>query len=356
MCGLYGFISANNKRKFNANTLMRAMGVAAQVRGTHATGTAYVDNVGSLQIHKDALPAAEFGFAIPVTASAAIGHTRYTTQGSEKQNFNNHPFPSRLGMYALAHNGVLDNDKDIQEDNIDIFPATPILTDTYAAVQLLDKYLDSGCSYNDAIIKMAEEVSGMFAFTMLSIDGTLHIVRNDSPVYLTHYNGTYLYGSTEEIVKAGMRAAKLKIANFVEIVVPEGTIIEISASGELSSKTFEVNWNYYNVASLNWEKYSAAGGSKWKPKFNNKFNRYDIWDTLLEDTRYYVHEIEILMDYHGEDEVEEHYYKHGDVDTLLYDALRDYVWDQKRKATAARKVFQLAEGTAVVDGEKVGSV
>ena len=40
-----------------------------------------------------------------------MGHTRFTTQGSEKQNYNNHPFYGQADKeFALAHNGVLYND------------------------------------------------------------------------------------------------------------------------------------------------------------------------------------------------------------------------------------------------------
>ena len=57
---------------------------------------------------------------------AVIGHTRFTTQGSEKRNCNNHPFEGRCGTesFALAHNGVLYNDRELRREQH--LPPTPI--------------------------------------------------------------------------------------------------------------------------------------------------------------------------------------------------------------------------------------
>jgi len=79
-------------------------------------------------------------FHLPLGVHYVIGHTRMTTQGSEKQNCNNHPFRGLAGRdkFALAHNVVLCNDHILQK--VHHLPATPIKTDSYAAVQLLEKY------------------------------------------------------------------------------------------------------------------------------------------------------------------------------------------------------------------------
>ena len=68
-----------------------------------------------------------------------MGHTRMTTQGSEKRNYNNHPFLGQAGgqRFALAHNGVLHNDKTLRRSLK--LPQTKIQTDSYTAVQLIEK-------------------------------------------------------------------------------------------------------------------------------------------------------------------------------------------------------------------------
>ena len=97
-----------------------------------------------------------------------------TTQGSPKKNYNNHPFLGRTkdGYFALAHNGVLYNDMKLKES--EELPNTCIETDSYIAVQLLEKY---GELSFETIAKMSEAVIGSFVFTMLTDDNTLYISK-----------------------------------------------------------------------------------------------------------------------------------------------------------------------------------
>ena len=55
---------------------------------------------------------------IPNGVNAVMGHTRMTTQGNAQFNQNNHPFLGHAdgSSFALAHNGVLWNDKDLRMD------------------------------------------------------------------------------------------------------------------------------------------------------------------------------------------------------------------------------------------------
>jgi len=68
-----------------------------------------------------------------------MGHTRHSTQGDKKRNYNNHPFMGRCQNrhFALAHNGVLINEEELKRKFH--LPRTQIETDSYVAVQLLQK-------------------------------------------------------------------------------------------------------------------------------------------------------------------------------------------------------------------------
>ena len=70
-------------------------------------------------------------FKIPGDATCILGHTRMTTQGSEKVNHNNHPFISKVKghEFALAHNGVLYNDIELRMT--ERLPDTFIETDSF---------------------------------------------------------------------------------------------------------------------------------------------------------------------------------------------------------------------------------
>lgn len=109
MCCLFGLIdyrhSLTVKQK---NRILSALAVAAEARGTDATGIAY-NSGGKLRIYKRPWPAHYMRFRVPEDTAVVMGHTRMTTQGSEHRNSNNHPFPGKAGTkgFALAHNGKL---------------------------------------------------------------------------------------------------------------------------------------------------------------------------------------------------------------------------------------------------------
>ena len=248
MCAIFGFLDYG--KKVSANTLkrlLRALSVAAESRGTDATGISYVNN-GDIVTFKKAKPAHKVKLYFPKGSTAVIGHTRFTTQGSEKHNYNNHPFKGSTDThsFALAHNGVLYNDSELRREKA--LPDTQIETDTYIAVQLLEheNIVDS-----NSIKSMAEAVRGSFVFTILRDDNTLFLVKGDNPITLIHFPeyGLYVYASTTAILNSAMKAVKFSgLCN--EVKVNDGDIIRIDSDGKLSLSTFEKKIQNYNMR--NW--------------------------------------------------------------------------------------------------------
>lgn len=145
MCGLFGFLKYGNV-KIGVSTITEALAVQSTVRGTHAAGVAYNDG---MKIVKQPESALHMDFWFP-NACALIGHTRHATQGSIEQNYNNHPFGGSAGRseFALAHNGVLINDKALRESLT--LPKTKIETDSYImriVVALIDAALKAVLDY-----------------------------------------------------------------------------------------------------------------------------------------------------------------------------------------------------------------
>ena len=196
MCCLFGIIDYG--RSFSGKQKAKMLSVLAkecEVRGTDATGIAYLYNNG-IQVYKRPWPARRMRFRIPNEVSVVMGHTRMTTQGSAKKNQNNHPWLGHVpgGEFALAHNGVLYNDTILRRTCQ--LPKTNVETDSYVAVQLIEKKKALDFS---SLRYMAETVEGSFCFTVLDEKNQLWLVKGDNPLCLYHYPklGLYLYASTE---------------------------------------------------------------------------------------------------------------------------------------------------------------
>lgn len=253
MCAVFGYLDYKGKVS-NAilKKLIQNLSIAAEVRGTDATGISYV-NHGKVVTFKKAKPAHKVKLYFPKNTRAVIGHTRMTTQGSEKYNYNNHPFDGRCGTetFALAHNGVLYNDAEWKAKYH--LPKTPIETDSYVAVQLLEQKKQL---HAESIKKMEELVNGSFVFTILRNDNTLFLVKGNNPLTLYHFPALelYVYASTKSILDNALQQVNLSDKCF-EIDVSEGEIVEIASSGNLSKTTFAMQnsvFSPYNWDNLNW--------------------------------------------------------------------------------------------------------
>ena len=252
MCCLFGFIDyAGALSVTQKSRLIRELSIAAEVRGTDATGIAYNTSRG-LQIYKRPLAAHRLHLRIPAEAHVVMGHTRMTTQGSAKKNYNNHPFFGCVKgkRFALAHNGVLWNDRGLRHTKH--LPKTKIQTDSYVAVQLLEqqKALDF-----DSLAKMAEQVEGSFSFAVLDEQDVLWIVKGDSPLSIAHFPavGVYAYASTAEILNKALARCGNWLGRGEKVDIAMGDIVKIDSNGRITRGTFDASkfyrssWGYWDT-------------------------------------------------------------------------------------------------------------
>ena len=249
MCGLFGMMDCGNgltaKEK---NRILRILAQESEVRGTDASGIAY-NNAEQLTVYKRPRAGGKLHIKVPEHTKAIIGHTRMTTQGEAKNNYNNHPFRGKVGEtgFALAHNGVIYNDLILKatED----LPTTKIETDSYAIVQLLEK--EESLDFA-SIRKAAELLEGIFTITILDDRDNIFFVKGENPLCLYYYpeRNIYLYTSTEEIMQKALKRLDLNLGRVQKIVVKEGEILRIDSRGERTAETFDPlkAYGYYGLS------------------------------------------------------------------------------------------------------------
>ena len=307
MCSLFGWLDYQGIVPYRVKKkLTQALANAAEERGTDAAGISYVHG-NDVVIFKRPKPAHKLHFSIPERTVAVMGHTRMTTQGDEKHNYNNHPFPGFAGdtAFAFAHNGVLWNDKELRKEKA--LPDTHIETDSYVAVQLLQQSdkLDFG-----SLKEMAETVEGNFTFTVLDQNNNLYIIKGSNPMCLLHFPalGIYIYTSTESIMKNALKRVGLHKFAYERVQTDEGDILRIDKTGVIERAEFEPR--------LFRSRY--GGWHDWEAEY------YSVHEELLlaycgcygVDTS----DVELLLEYgYTCDEIEEMLADHD----LLNEALRD---------------------------------
>ena len=243
MCAIFGLLDyKGGLTAAQRQRLVKALGTAAEVRGTDATGIAFFQR-NRLCIQKAAKPAHKMRYRIPAETRVIMGHTRMTTQGSAKKNQNNHPFPGKAGgmAFALAHNGVLVNDRELRHTNK--LPDTNIETDSYIAVQLMEQQKE--LTFH-SLQKMAETVEGSFVFTVLNQDNNVYFIKGTNPLTIYHYPnpGLYLYASTEPILFSALAAVGMEHTEPEVIEPEEGTILMIDHAGQQTWSQFNLMGDY----------------------------------------------------------------------------------------------------------------
>ena len=262
MCCLFGLYDYRKtlSRKQKAQ-IVTALSMAAEDRGTDATGIAY-NASGRLCVFKRPLPAHLMWFRIPKDSNVIMGHTRMTTQGNEVYNQNNHPFPGTAGKteFALAHNGVLWNDKILRKSWE--LPETNVETDSYIAVQLLE--LAGDISF-ESLRQTAEELEGSFTITVLTDRDELYFMKGDNPLCLYHYEklGIYLYASTEGILKKAIKKIPFRLGRASKVTTYSGQLLQINPDGTLDRSFFNDD-KLYETSSRSWSPWQGIS-SFWNP-------------------------------------------------------------------------------------------
>lgn len=250
MCCLFGLVDPQQRFTGKQKSkMLHALATASEARGTDATGVAYNTEHG-LCISKYPIPGHRFRFRVQDDATVAMGHTRMTTQGDEKQNFNNHPFYGTVGdmPFALAHNGMIHNDWELHRTYC--LPKTKVATDSYVAVQLLEQRDDLSF---ESLAFAAEQLEGSFTLTLLDREDNLHIIKGNNPMTIYHFksSGLYLYASTEDILKTALLCIPYRLGEFVPVHVTTGEILQISSTGKQrrgkfdDSKLYRHHWAPY---------------------------------------------------------------------------------------------------------------
>lgn len=283
MCCLFGII--DYKQSLSAKQLNKMVSIlskACEARGTDATGISYNYN-NKLCIFKRPLAAHRIKYRIPEGVHYVMGHTRMTTQGNEKFNYNNHPFLGKADNtdFALAHNGVLYNDYHLQLS--EHLPETKIETDSYVAVQLIEKKrtLDT-----DSLKFMADSLEGSFTITVMDEDNNIHFVKGDNPMCLVHFEdlGIYIYASTDEILMKALQKMPVSFGKGKKVDIVCGDILSIDKRGRQSYSKFNTeNLDGFSYASYIWR--SSVPRCETKPKIYSSYHE-EYLDRLKTEAEY----------------------------------------------------------------------
>ena len=226
MCGIVGYVGAQQAAPILLDGLRRL-----EYRGYDSAGMAVCGPEGlrvckakgRLQVLAELT---EEGRAMPGTLG--VGHTRWATHG-EPNDVNAHPQVSRSGLFAVVHNGIIENYAVLRERLEKKGYVFRSQTDTEVVAQLLEDYYVASRDLFEAVNDMLSVVEGAYALGIVCRDAPdrLIAVRKDAPLLLGYGEGenfiasdvTALLPYTRDVVYmddgelAGVTAGGIRIYN-----------------------------------------------------------------------------------------------------------------------------------------------
>jgi len=125
-----------------------------------------------------------------LTGTLGVGHTRWATHG-EPNDINAHPQVSQSGLFAVVHNGIIENYALLRAQLTAKGYAFRSETDTEVVAQLLDYYYAASRDVFEAVNSMLSAVEGAYALGIVCADAPDRLIaaRKDAPLLLGYGDG-----------------------------------------------------------------------------------------------------------------------------------------------------------------------
>ena len=188
MCGIVGYVGTQEAAPILLDGLRRL-----EYRGYDSAGMAVCGPEG-LQVCKtrgrlQALAdLTEEGRTL--TGTLGVGHTRWATHG-EPNDINAHPQVSQSGLFAVVHNGIIENYALLRAQLTAKGYSFRSETDTEVVAQLLDYYYAASRDVFEAVNSMLSAVEGAYALGIVCADAPDRLIaaRKDAPMLLGYGDG-----------------------------------------------------------------------------------------------------------------------------------------------------------------------
>ena len=177
-----------------------------------------------------------------IVGESGVGHTRWATHGAPTDE-NAHPHLSNTGLFAVVHNGIIENYTQLREELVSNGFVFHSETDTEVVANLLDMYYEG--DLKKAVMKTASRLVGSYALGVICSDypDKIFAVREQSPLILGVGVGENFFASdVTALVNNTRNIIYLEDGEFAEIV-PECITVFDCTGREIHKKVSRVVWD-----------------------------------------------------------------------------------------------------------------
>ena len=178
-------------------------------------------------------------------SKVGIAHTRWATHGTVTQN-NTHPFSSCDKSFAVVHNGIISNYRDLREMLLREGHRFVSETDTEVIPHLLEKFFRADHDVESALRKTLASLDGTFALACLCVHqpGQIFCAKRESPLMLGIGDETKFVGSDlNSFIDFTKNAVIIEDGEYA-ILSKDSYIVKNRVTGEEIPKTvMKIEWD-----------------------------------------------------------------------------------------------------------------
>lgn len=240
MCGIVGYIGFENAADFMLEGLSKL-----EYRGYDSAGIAVIgpDNVIKVQKKVGRLANLEAVVkADPNTGHVGIGHTRWATHG-RPSDMNAHPHTDAKGLFAVVHNGIVENYLPIKEELIAKGYEFKSETDTEVVAHLLADLYDG--DFEGTVRRMLDRIEGSYSLVITCADDPSRIIctKQDNPLVIGLGKGENFIASDIPAIINRTRDTYILNDGEVAIVTADSVAISDRAGHPIEKEIYHVTWN-----------------------------------------------------------------------------------------------------------------
>ena len=240
MCGCVGFTGPAQAAPILLDGLRRL-----EYRGYDSAGVAVAD-AGRIEMVKAsgsvANLAGKTSDGAALSGTCGIAHTRWATHGAPTDT-NAHPHLSEHGLFAVVHNGIIENFAALRAELEAGGIAFRSETDTEVVAHLLEKYYDG--DFKRAVMRTAARLEGSYVLGVLCArePGRLFCVKEAGPLILGLGVGENYFASDVTALVARTKNVVYMDDGELAELTPERVTVYDRTGREIAKDVSHVVWN-----------------------------------------------------------------------------------------------------------------